>query len=602
MLTRHGIIFLRCNDVMKLKFKHIKLIFYTYNLVIQNCKKQFFKMLILSIISETFTILLLFVTQNIFNDLQEMIKPFNQIFQLIIIYILFTIFITLIKSWYSYESNQLNIILGYRINYMIMKKCSNLSLKMLETSETYNMLTRLTNEAIYKPYQSVTAMITIFINLISLIPISIIIFTWNIWIFVLLLISSFISFRYNLKIATDEFNVKKERSNNERKAWYYTYLLTHDVAFKEVQVLKLKDYFLHKYQDVVKIFISQESKINKIKILFSLVISILQDIVLLLIIFLSIREVYNHRLLIGTAMMYINVITLFQSTIIEMSSNIYSIYNGNLFIELLKEFFNYKESNQNGKINIRNIDSIKIKNLYFQYNDAKKTLTNVILEIKKGEIVAILGRNGSGKSTLLKLLCSLYEPDYGQIKINNIDLNKINKESYRQQISVLFQDFLKFEGTLSENIYIGNIGQKMNINAICSALKLANVNFCIQDNQYKLDIPLGAWFDGGTQLSGGQWQKIALARVYYKKASLYLLDEPSSSLDIESEAKVFDSFFHKSINAIGIYITHRTKIAQKAHKIIVINDGKIIDIGTHDYLFKNCKLYKDLYIKEQNNI
>ncbi len=453
-----------------------------------------------------------------------MIKPFNDILRMLIFYAIFNIINILIQNLYSYQSNQLSMTLGYKINYLIMEKCGNLSLEKLEMSETYNTLSKLINEVVYKPYQAAIAIITIFINIISLTPIAIIIFNWNIWIFFLLLISSLVMFKHNLKIASEEFNIRQERNQNERKAWYYTYLLTHDTAFKEVKMLNLKDYFLNKYEKLVHLFTKQESKINKTKMLFTLLTSIYQNIILLVITFLSIKHVYDGKILIGTAITYISSITLFQSSITELASNMYIIYNCNLFMYILRDFLNSKESKTSGKVMITNIDNIKIENLYFNYISKGDILKDISFEVNKGETVAILGKNGSGKTTLLKLLCSLYTPKKGTIKINGINIEQINMTSYKRQISVLFQDFLRFEGTLLENVYIGNIDEKVNMSKICNALKSANVDFQLRNNRYDLNKNLDSWFDNGSQLSGGQWQKIALARVYYKKASLYLLD------------------------------------------------------------------------------
>lgn len=151
---------------------------------------------------------------------------------------------------------------------------------------------------------------------------------------------------------------------------------------------------------------------------------------------------------------------------------------------------------------------------------------------------------------------------------------------------------------MEENVYIGDISTEVDENKIKNSLCKANVDFLKTERGYELKRGLGNWFDEGGQLSGGQWQKIALARTYYKNADLYLLDEPSSALDVTAETKIFKSFFEVSKNKIAIYITHRVKIAQDANKIIVLDGGKIVGIGTHAELLKNCSVYQDLYNQE----
>jgi len=159
---------------------------------------------------------------------------------------------------------------------------------------------------------------------------------------------------------------------------------------------------------------------------------------------------------------------------------------------------------------------------------------------------------------------------------------------------------LKFEGSLLDNIHIGHIEKEKEKNDIKKMLEFANVNFLKEKGDYIYEQYLGNWFKGGSQLSGGQWQKIALARTYYKDASLYLLDEPSSSLDVNAEIEIFKSFFQRSEHRIGVFITHRVRIAKQAEKIIVMDRGEVIDIGDHQHLYENCQLYRDLLLKETN--
>jgi ABC-type multidrug transport system fused ATPase/permease subunit len=169
---------------------------------------------------------------------------------------------------------------------------------------------------------------------------------------------------------------------------------------------------------------------------------------------------------------------------------------------------------------------------------------------------------------------------------------------YRKNISVLFQDFLKFEGSLLENVHLGNVEKEIDKNEIKNALESADVNFLRDEDDYLYENFLGNWFEDGSQLSGGEWQKIALARTYYKSASLYMLDEPSSALDVLSEMKIFNHFFKNRKNTIGIFITHRSKIAKCADKIIVLNQGKVVATGSHEYLSENCSFYNVLLSKE----
>ncbi|MBV4438645.1 ABC transporter ATP-binding protein [Clostridium tyrobutyricum] len=584
--------------IKKIKIQ-INLILYTIKMIIKINKKVFFLVTLLSSISGIFPLISLKITQNILNTIQSMQRPFNELVNLIVVYFFFLICGLILQNVSSYFMNQLNIILTYNISYLFMEKCSNLSLETLENTDTYDKISRLQDQVSIKPFQALQSLINLCSNLITFLGALLLIFSWKKWLFGLFIITSFVFFIYYLKIGDKEFQMKFNRSNKEREAWYYTYLLTHDTAFKEIKVLNLKEYFLKKYWTLVKSFISQENRINKLKILFNFVISGVQDILTVGIMFFAVKEAYFAKIFIGTALVYINLTSMIQSSISSLAGNIYSIYNSNLYMKLLKDFLCLKIRKKIGKYKITEVSNLKVKNVCFDYPNKKNILRNISFEVKKGECVAIVGKNGSGKSTLLKLLCGLYEVNNGCIEINGQNINEIDIESYKAQISVLFQDFLKFEGSLLENIHIGNIGNPLNKKDIKESLDFADVDFLKENDEYCYNKFIGNWFEDGSQLSGGQWQKIALARTYYKKASVYFLDEPSSALDVMAEMKVFNSFFKRINNNIGIYITHRVKIAKKADKIIVLNNGRIIDIGNHEYLYKNCLLYKELYLQEQ---
>lgn len=565
-----------------------------------NCNKILFLfVIILSSIISFSPIISLMVTQNILNTIQSLIVPFSEVVFLILLYGIFAIVTTVMQSLYAYFNNQFSIILTYKMNYMIMDKCGKLSLEKLEETNTYEMINRLESEISNKPYQALNALIALISTGISFVFALIMLLQWKMELFLIFIIISVVSFILHLKVANSEFQMKFNRSAEERKVWYYSFLLTRDTAFKEVKILNLKDYFLNRYWKLVEKFISMDNQVNRMQIIINLGISILQDILAIVVMFIAIRETYLGIILIGTAVLYMNMGMLVQSTTSTLASSIHALYNSNLYMTLLKDFFDVEENEYFGNKEIDRIEQVSVKNLNYQYSANKQVLSNINFELRKGERIAIVGENGSGKSTLLKLLCGLYQPLSGEIKINGINLRDISTESYKEKISVLFQDFLKLEASLLSNVHLGHIEKAILKEEIEEALESADVGFLKENGEYLYDNFLGSWFEDGSQLSGGEWQKIALARVYYKKAEMYILDEPSSALDVLSEMNIFKAFFEKSKNEIGVFITHRVKIAKQADKIIVLKEGEVVDIGTHDYLYKHCELYRNLLLKEQ---
>ena len=589
------------------KFKsNIKLFIYTIRLLCKINKKIFAFSVLLSIINGVFPIATLLLSQRIINEIQLLKRPFSILLQLIIIYFAISGIGTILQNINGYVLSKLNNILQYGINKIIIEKCSKLSLETLERTETYDTIARLEQDIATKPYQTLQAIMSIFSNGVSAVLASVIIISWNVWVEIILLIISISMFMGEIFIGNKEFIMKYKRSDKERESWYYSYLLTHDTAFKEIKSYGLKNHFINKYIELSNIFISQSNQIEKFKTILNISIALIQDVFSLVTMIMAIHAAYIGSIMIGTAMSFLNAINMVQGSTNAVASGIYTIYNSNLYIRLLEEFLDdsdgEEELDSDTKLNVERISSLELSGVGYDYPEFRDVLRNVTLRLDIGEQIAIVGKNGSGKSTLFKIICGLYKTSRGKFFVNGQDINECNVESYRKRTSVLFQDFLKFEGSLEENIVIGDINHQANTEEIHIALDKANVNFLKSNGYYDLAKTLGNWFDNGSQLSGGQWQKIALARAYYRKADVILLDEPSSALDAMAEMKIFKSFFEISKDKIGIYITHRVKIAKNATKIVVIEGGEIVGIGNHERLMQDCPVYRDMYCEELKDI
>ena len=587
---------------MFLKIKEYFVLFiYTLVLICRISLKDFLFTIGVSCLSGFLPFIVLIINQRLINELQLMQKPLNIIIQLVIVYFLISVIQNIFQNISNYNLNRLNNITQYGINKILIEKCGKLSLEMLERTETYDTITRLEQEIAIKPYQTLQAIMNIFSSTVSLISASILIISWNWKIEVALIIISLSMFIGQIIIGNKEFMMKYSRSNKEREAWYFSYLLTHYTAFKEVKSYNLKDYFIEKYKTISALFIRQENTIEKYKTILNSIIGLIQDIFSLFIMVMAISGAYAGEIMIGTVMAYLNAISMIETSTNSVAAGIYSIYNSNLYIRMLKDFIENSEGEEKvskDHLKIEKIKKIELRNVCFDYPEFKNVLRNISLTIGNNDQIAIVGKNGSGKSTLFKILCGLYYPERGEILINDKPIEKYSIEEYRERTSVLFQDFLKYEGSLKENVILGDIRRDSIDDNVNDALNKANVDFLREEKKYFLDRILGNWFDNGSQLSGGQWQKIALARVYYKEADIYLLDEPSSALDAMAELKIFNSFFEVSKEKMAIYITHRVKIAKNATKIVVIDNGEIVGIGRHEELLRKCEVYRELYEKE----
>jgi len=219
----------------------------------------------------------------------------------------------------------------------------------------------------------------------------------------------------------------------------------------------------------------------------------------------------------------------------------------------------------------------------------------VCFEIKAGEKMAFVGQNGAGKTTLTKLFLRFYEPTEGEILLDGININRFDIDDYRQRFGVIFQDFFKYEFTLRENIAVGEISQLSNDTVIHEAAEKSLAVQVIDDMVNGIDQQLGRRFSNGQELSGGQWQKVALARAYMKDTDVMILDEPTSALDAQAEYDVFKRFIALTKGKTSIIISHRFSTVRMADRIIVLKDGQILESGTHEELMTTPKMYAELF-------
>lgn len=576
--------------IMKQMPKTIKLIFTLE-------RSLFLKLILFSIITGILPIVSLYISQELINSLVTIRKDVSVVISIFLTYLGVSFCSELISQVSEYYNGKFQLNIGYKLNYKVMKKSSNLALKDFENPEIYDKLERVTKEISYKPYQIIQAIITMTTSFVTLLSSIAFLMSWNPKVSLLLLVIPVISLFYFLKIGQQEFFIHWKRAGQERKSWYISYILTHDFSFKELKLYNLKDYLLNKYWDIKKSFIDQDTKILRKKTYLNLIYEIAVQLVGAVIIFIAIMSAFAGKIMVGNVMSYIRSVSLVQSHSQSIMTSIYSIYNSNLYMNQLYEFLELKEEKNQGhkKQIVEPIHSVIFQNVSFIYpNQGEQTLNHINVSLNKGERIAIVGPNGSGKSTFIKLLTGLYEVQQGDILVNGVNIKELDMDSYMEQIAALFQDFMKYEMTLKENIGFGQIDKLHQTNKMHEVLDIVKADFLKGHSSYQFDTQLGLWFDEGRQLSGGQWQKIALARAYFREASLYILDEPSSALDPIAEKETFDTFFSLSKDKIGIFISHQLVAAKLADRIIVMDKGEIVGIGTHEELLKTCPLYKKM--------
>jgi ATP-binding cassette, subfamily B, bacterial len=305
-------------------------------------------------------------------------------------------------------------------------------------------------------------------------------------------------------------------------------------------------------------------------------------------------------LTIGTMTFLTNAIQGASSNIQQIFSTVSGIADQALFLTDLVAFFEMKptiQSKPNALPMPRPMRSgFEFRNVSFSYPGSDRLILNGLnFHLFPEERVALVGENGQGKTTIVKLLTRLYDPTEGQVLLDGIDLREYDLEDLYQNIGIIFQDFMRYEMTARENIAVGRIEEMNNLALLHQAAEKSMADEVISRLSGKYDQMLGRRFDGGVDLSGGEWQKVALARAYLRNAQLLVLDEPTAALDARSEFQVFQRFSELTAGKMALFISHRFSTVRMADRIVVIEGGRIAEDGSHEQLTHLGGRYAEMF-------
>lgn len=564
-------------------------------------KKYIYISVVTTIMNGIINPISLLVMQQIINFVQ-IDEELNNIIGYIIIYICIDLFNSIYMSISGYYTMKYSLKFNLFFSEKIYLKASKLSLSDYEDSTTYDIMNRAQNQGGDKLLNYFNVFMSIITQIVELVSYIFILLKFRVWIVVVIFITPTIKFVINNKINLIKFEILKNRTNDNRKSWYITYLLSYGNFYKELKTNNLFSYFINKYKNYINRFNKEDLDINKSQIKKTTLISILEILIDGFIFYYIILMGLISKLLIGDVITYTRTISNAKSNISAILLGLSNMERESLFIGQLFEYLDLKEEDNLNKMEVHEIRKIEIKNLSYKYpNSEKYVLKDINLKICKGEKVAIVGMNGSGKTTLIKLIMGFYNSYEGSILINGKEVKNIDKRYLLKEISTLFQDFVKYEATIRENISYGNLDIMDDDNKIKNIANKFNILKLVNSYEKGLDTQLGIWFDGGVNLSMGQWQKIALARAFAKNSSMYILDEPNASLDSITEKEVSTLYGDVLENKIGIIITHKfDDIINLVDKIVVLNKGEILEIGNYDELINKGKIYRDLLGYHEN--
>jgi ATP-binding cassette subfamily B protein len=509
------------------------------------------------------------------------------------------VFITGVQRLNTVCQSILRVLLGNKINVMILEKSLTLELQHFEDSEYYDKLVRARREASSRPLSLVIRTFDLARESISLVSYGFLLFQFSPWAVLLLGFAGLPAFMAEAKFSGEAFRNQRSRSAERRMQIYLEMVLTREDGVKEVKLLKIGRLFLQRYIDIFHNIYKEDRDLVLRRGFWGYVLGLIASAAFYLAYGWVVFAAIATTITIGQMTMYIAVFRQGQNAVTSSLTAINGMYEDNLYLSNLVEYLEHKVPEQSGDKTVgpEPADGIRFENVSFFYPESKTpALDNLSLHIKAGESLAIVGENGSGKTTLIKLLTRLYSPTSGRILLEGLDLQEWDIEALRYKIGVIFQDFSRYQLKVGDNIGIGDVENMENRPQIETAAQDGLAADFIKHMPDSYDTQLGTWFKGGKELSGGQWQKIALARAFMRShADVLILDEPTAAIDAKAEADIFAHFRELTANRISIIISHRFSTVRIADHIIVLEKGAIAEEGSHEHLLELNGHYARLF-------
>jgi len=499
----------------------------------------------------------------------------------------------------SFCQSLLRAQLGQRVNVMILEKALTLDLQHFEDSEFYDKLTRARREASTRPLSLVMRTFFLVQNGISLVSFGALLAHFSPWAVVVLLLAGLPAFVAEAKFSGDAFRLFRWRSPETRMQIYLETVLAREDHVKEVKLFGLGTRLLERYQAIFRRLYQEDRALTIRRDLWGFFLSLIGSGALYgayaWIAISTVRQLIS----IGQMTMYVALFRQGQTTVSAMLTAVGGMYEDNLYLSTLYEYLETEVILPTGS-SVRGPhpeDGIRFEDVSFTYPGAQETaLENITLHLVPGTSLALVGENGSGKTTLIKLLTRLYAPTSGRILLDGQDLAEWDEAALRERIGVIFQDFARYQLLVGENVGAGDERYFEDEERWRAAAVKGRASDFIDTLPAGYQTQLGKWFKDGRELSGGQWQKIALSRAFMRsRADILVLDEPTAAMDAQAEAEVFEHFRQLARERITILISHRFSTVRMADQIVVLNNGHIIERGSHEELMQLHGRYAQLF-------
>lgn len=500
------------------------------------------------------------------------------------------------------HQSYLDYVFRYELqNEITMKfhqKISKLDIAYFENSEVQDLITKTRDTMQWRLPDYLRTFSEFFRDIVAFIAAFIILLPYGLWIPVLVSIITIPRLYFQAKYGAIQWSIWGSGAPQTKKLWYLNYLLQEPMTVRETRISQSSESLLNKFREIQQ-YLFNLSKGALDKYLRVLTIPpIIEGIFIFFIAYHFLPVVVAGTLTIGSFALLISMLEQLGSRSANASMFFAHLYENNLYVNHYFDFLALPPLIKLAKSPVVlgevKPPKIEFRNVSFNYPGGQKVLDGVSFIIEQGESVALVGHNGAGKSTIVKLLCRFYDVTGGEILVNDINIKDLDLSRWYKFLGTLFQEFVKYHFTVRENIFLGAPDKKDEVAMKEAAFKSGAAEF-IERLPKKYDTILGKEFEDGEELSGGQWQKLAIARAFYEEPPVLILDEPTSAIDAEAEYEIFNNLEKQYKNKTLILVSHRFSTVRNANKIIVIDHGKIIQTGTHEELMLSGGEYSKLF-------
>lgn len=578
---------------------------YIFKLVWEAKPWIFFVMLLNSVISGIMPVIGAYIAAEIINALVDAVSgntEFSRIVFLLVFQFVYLFANSLIGMIYNIIIRIAGELVTNHIKVKIINKAKDIDLASFDMPEFYEKLENASREAGMRPLNILTSLFHIISTIISMVSFIVILVNVNAFAPVIIVLLSIPTAIINFVYRKKTFKYMRFHSKERRQMNYYNELMVNKDVAKEIRIFGLAETFIQCYKDTFKRYFGGIKKLIYGEGGWNIGLTVVNSAVNCTLFLYIAKKIFDGVLKVGDYSLYTGALNSISGGVHSLISTTASIYEGTLFIDNMIAFMNEKKTiapviDEPLHVKRHVGHTIEFQNVTFSYpGSSKKVLDGVSFKLEAGETAVLVGLNGAGKTTLIKLLTRLYDPTGGVILLDGEDIRKYDTDELYGMFGIIFQDFGKYAFTVKENIAFGEVSVEPTEEKIEEAARQSNADVFIEKLKDKYDTPLMRYFEkDGTELSIGQWQKLAVARAFYSDSDFLILDEPTASLDPLAEQEIFAQFDELRQDKTTIFVSHRLSSATTADKIILLDGGIVAEMGSHAELMEKKGQYYTLF-------